>query len=214
VLLFGGINRIFVDGPVRDFFEERGILTKTSEISEFMCFLESEDIVRLGFSYGHTQPAEQASLPVLLTELLREEDKDTAIRAARGRLHIGFIEMLDRRWRRIAAESGLLFNPYVSFGEITGEGHKHISVNGYTEAPITVGRYAATVMSGAFDGFVNVGAFNCAPANAASAVIHSLCLRTDIPYAIIEADGDSITPSQLRQLETVAAQCQRRRHAA
>ncbi len=214
VLLFGGINRIFVDGPVRDFFEERGILTKTSEISEFMCFLESEDVVRLGFSYGYTQPAEQASLPVLLTELLREEDKDTAIRAARSRLHIGFIEMLDRRWRRIAAESGLLFNPYVSFGEITGEGHKHISVNGYTEAPITVGRYAATVMSGAFDGFVNVGAFNCAPANAASAVIHSLCLCTDIPYAIIEADGDSITPSQLRQLETVAAQCQRRRHAA
>jgi hypothetical protein len=37
VLLFGGVNRIFVNGPVKDFFEERGILTKTTEMSEFMC---------------------------------------------------------------------------------------------------------------------------------------------------------------------------------
>ena len=44
VLLLGGINRIFVDGPVRDFFEQRGILTKTTEMSEFICLLEAEDI--------------------------------------------------------------------------------------------------------------------------------------------------------------------------
>ncbi|MBI4877511.1 MAG: hypothetical protein HY822_23015 [Acidobacteria bacterium] len=214
VLLFGGINRIFVDGPVRDFFERRGILTKTTEISEFMCFLEFEDILRLGFAYGHTQPAEQSSLPVLLTELLREEDKETALRAARSRLHIGFIEMLDRRWRRIAAASGLLFSPFVSFADITGAGHRWISVNGYTEAPITVGRYASLLASGTFDGYVNIGAFNCAPANTASAVIHSLSLGTDLPYAIIEADGDTLTPCQFGQLETVAAQCRRRRGAA
>jgi predicted nucleotide-binding protein (sugar kinase/HSP70/actin superfamily) len=35
ILLLGGINRIFVDGPVKDFFEERGILTKTTEMSEW-----------------------------------------------------------------------------------------------------------------------------------------------------------------------------------
>ena len=122
--------------------------------------------------------------------------------------------MLDRRWRGIAAESGLPFNAYVCFGDVAGEGHQRISLNGYTEAPITAGRYAAMLGSGAFDGFVNVGAFNCAPANSASAVIHSPCLRTGTPYAIIEADGDSIAPSQLRQLETAAAQCRRRRHAA
>ena len=213
VLLFGGINRVFVDGPVRDFFEERGILTKTTEWSEFMCFVESEDIMRLGVSQGHLAPAAQCSLPVLLRELFQAEDKSAAVRAVRARIHIGYIEMVDRRWRRIAAESGLLFNPYVSFSDVQGEGHQRISLNGFTEAPMTVGRYAALLRSGGFDGYVNIGAFNCAPANSASAVIHSLSLRTDTPYAIIEADGNGITATQLGQLETVAAQCRRRRAA-
>ncbi len=57
VLLFGGINRVFVDGPVKDFFEQRGILAKTTEWSEFMCFIETENIVRLGFAQGHLAPA-------------------------------------------------------------------------------------------------------------------------------------------------------------
>jgi hypothetical protein len=119
--------------------------------------------------------------------------------------------MLDQRWRRMAAESGLLFSPYIPFRDIEREGHKRISLNGYTEAPITVGRYAAVLASGAFDGYVNIGAFNCAPANTASAVIHALSLQTDAPYAVIEADGDCITTGQMRQLETVAVQCHRRR---
>jgi hypothetical protein len=213
VLLFGGINRVFVDGPVRDFFEERGILTKTTEWSEFMCYVEGEDMMRLGFSEGHLAPAAQCSLPVLAQELFQAEDKSAAFRAVRARIHIGFIEMVDRRWRRIAAESGLLFNPYVSFSDVQDEGHKRISLNGFTEAPLTIGRYAALLRSGGFDGYVNIGAFNCAPANTASAVIHSLSLRTDTPYAIIEADGNGITTSQLGQLETVAAQCRLRRAA-
>jgi predicted nucleotide-binding protein (sugar kinase/HSP70/actin superfamily) len=213
VLLFGGVNRIFVDGPVRDFFEERRILTKTTEMSEFICFLQSEDIVRLGFSNGYLAPMEQCSMPVLLSELLSNGDRTAAMRALTARARIGFIEMLERRWRRIAAESGLLFSRYVAFGDIEREGHKRISLNGYTEAPITIGRYAALLAFGAFDGYVNIGAFNCAPANTASAVIHALSLHTDAPYAVIESDGGCITPGQLRQLETIAVQCRRRREA-
>jgi len=213
VLLLGGINRIFVDGPVRDFFEERGILTKTTEMSEFICYLQAEDIVRNGFSHGHLAPGDQGSMSVLLSELLSDEDRTVAKRALTGRVHIEFIEMLEQRWRRIAAESGLLFSPYVPFGDVEREGHKRISLNGYTEAPITVGRYAALLASGAFDGYVNIGAFNCAPASAASAVIHELSLTTDIPYAAIESDGDSITAGQLRQLEIVAVQSRRKREA-
>ena len=76
---------------------------------------------------------------------------------------------------------------------------------------MTIGRYAALLSSGAFDGYVNIGAFNCAPANTASAVIHALSLRSDTPYAVIESDGDCITTGQLRQLEMVAVQCRRRR---
>ena len=211
VLLFGGVNRIFVDGPVKDFFEERGILTKTTEMSEFICYLQAEDIVRLGFSNGHLAPVEQCSMPVLLSELLSAGDRTAAVRALTARARIGFVEMLDRRWRRIAGESGLLFSPYVPFGDVEREGHKRISLNGYTEAPLTIGRYATLLQAGAFDGYINIGAFNCAPANSASAVIHTLSLETDTPYALIESDGDSITAGQLRQLETVAVQCRRRR---
>ena len=126
---------------------------------------------------------------------------------------IGFIEILEQRWRRIAAESGLLFSPHVPFGDVEREGHRRISLNGFTEAPLTIGRYATLLATGAFDGYVNIGAFNCAPSNTASAVIHALSLRTDTPYAVIESDGDSITAGQLRQLETVAVQCRRGREA-
>jgi predicted nucleotide-binding protein (sugar kinase/HSP70/actin superfamily) len=211
VLLFGGLNRIFVDGPVKDFFEERGILTKTTEMSEFICFMQAEDIVRLGFSHGRLAPVDQCSMTALLSELISGADRPAAMRALSARIRIGFIEMLDRRWRRIAAGSGLLFSPYVAFGDVEREGHKRISMNGYTEAPMTIGRYATLLESGAFDGYVNIGAFNCAPANTASAVIHALSLRSDTPYAVIESDGDCITTGQLRQLEMVAVQCRRRR---
>jgi predicted CoA-substrate-specific enzyme activase len=213
VLLVGGVNRIFVDGAVKDFFEERGILTKTTEMSEFICFLQAEDIVRLGFSHGYLAPGEQCSMSTLLSELLSDSDRTAAMRAFSARVRIGFIEMLEQRWRRIAAESGLLFSSYVPFGDVEREGHKRISLNGYTEAPITVGRYAALLAAGAFDGYVNIGAFNCAPASTASAVIHALSLGTDTPYAVIECDGDSITAGQLRQLEIVAVQCRRRRES-
>lgn len=211
VLLFGGISRVFVNAPVTKFFEQRGILIKTTEWSEFMCVLASQEIVPLGFSEGHLEPDSQCSLPALLVDLLRPSERGAAARAVKARISITYVEKLDQRWRQIAAESRLLFSPYVNFEEVETEGHRRISVNGLTEAPFTIGRYAAMLASGAFDGYINIGVFNCAPANTASAVIQSLSLQTDIPYAIIEADGDSLTDNQLRQLETVAAQCRRRR---
>jgi len=103
--------------------------------------------------------------------MIRADDRTRAMRALTARMRIGFVEMLDQRWRAIAAGSGLLFSPYVRFGDVEQEGHRRVSINGYTEAPITIGRYATLLAAGAFDGYVNVGAFNCAPANTASAVI-------------------------------------------
>jgi predicted CoA-substrate-specific enzyme activase len=211
VLLFGGINRIYVDGPVREFFETRGILAKTVELSEFIMELEAEPAYRLGFARGRVSPASQRSTSAMVRELFSGKTRRDSRRALRAHFHVQFIEMLDKRWRRIMAGSGLLFNPHLPFAEIVALGHKHVSLNSFTEAPFTVGSYEAALKSGAFDGFVNVGAFNCAPANTASAVIHPFAMKSDSPYAIIEADGSGITASQLRQLETVAAQCQRRR---
>jgi hypothetical protein len=67
------------------------------------------------------------------------------------------------------------------------EGHRRVSLNDYTEAPITIGPYATLLAFGAFDRYVNIGASDCAPANAASAVIHPISLRIDTPQAIIES---------------------------
>ena len=167
--------------------------------------------LHVGLSRGHVEPRDQCSMSVLLSELISNGDRTAALRAITARMRIEFIDLVEQRWRRIAGESGLLFSPHVRLDDVEQEGHKRISLNGYTEAPITVGRYAALLESGAFDAYVNVGAFNCAPANAAAAVIHALCLRTDTPYVVIECDGDSLTTGQLRQLETIAIQCLRRR---
>jgi hypothetical protein len=111
------------------------------------------------------------------------------------------------------ARSGLLFAPHMPFHEMVPESHDKVSWNGLTEAPCTLGRYFTCLRENAFDGYVNVGSFSCAPANTATALIGALSSRSSAPYAAIEADGATITPSQVRQLETVAAQC-RNRHEA
>jgi predicted CoA-substrate-specific enzyme activase len=211
VLLFGGINRIFVDKPVREFFEKQGILTKTNDISEFLSLLEFEWIVHSGFAHGHIRPEEQYSVPTIIGDLIGSRYRSLSLRALRARIHCLAIEFFEKRWHRIMATSGLLFSPHIPFREVAREAQDMISWNSCTEAPCTLGRYFTSLAAGAFDGYINIGAFNCAPANSATAVINALSRRGSVPYAAIEADGTVVTPSQVRQLETVAAQCLRRR---
>jgi predicted CoA-substrate-specific enzyme activase len=207
VLLFGGINRIFVDKPIRKFFEDRGILAKTNDISEFISLLEFEWVVRPGFAHGHIRPEEHYSVSTILGDLIRGPARHVSLRTLRARMHCQVIEWLEKRWRRIMGRSGLLFAAHIPFRELAREGQEKVSWNGYTEAPCTVGRYFSCLHEGVFDGYVNIGAFNCTPANTATAVISALGTRSSVPYAVIEADGTTLTASQVRQLETVAAQC-------
>jgi hypothetical protein len=200
-----------VDKPVREFFEKRGILTKTTEISEFISFLEFEWINRSGFAHGHIRPEEQYSALTILGDLVSGPARSDAQRALRAFIHCRVTGFLEKRWRRVMARSGLLFSPHVPFLDMARNAQDKVSCNGLTEAPCTVGRYFASIRENVFDGYVNIGSFNCAPANSATAVINALSGQSDVPYAAIDADGTVITPGQLRQLETVAAQCLRRR---
>jgi predicted CoA-substrate-specific enzyme activase len=207
VLLFSGINRIFVDKPVAAFFAENGILAKTGDVGEFLCFYETEPVVRRGFALGKTSPDEQFAATTLLRGLIRNPTTQPRFQALRARLHVLAIEQLDRHWRRILARSGLVFGPDLHYRQLLRAGHDQVSINGWTEAPCTAGRYLLSLDHGDFDGFVNIGAFNCIPACNATAASHYRAVTSSRPYAVIEADGAGITASQLRQLEAVAAQC-------
>jgi predicted nucleotide-binding protein (sugar kinase/HSP70/actin superfamily) len=213
VLLFGGINRIFVDKPIQDFFARQKILAKTNDISEFLSLLEYEWMVRSGYAHGHLRPEEHFSVPVMIGDLIRGPRRALVLRALRARLHCGVIGWLEKRWRRIMAGSGLLFSSAVPFREMARQAQDKVSWNGWTEAPCTLGRYFSCLERKAFDGYVNVGAFNCTPANTATAVINACSRKAGAPYAAVEADGTVITPDQVRQLETLAAQCLRAREA-
>lgn len=206
VLLFSGINRIFTDKPIRDYLESQGILAKTADIGEFLCVYESEPVVRAGFAAGRVDPDDQFSVRSLLAGAIRPLAGRPALQAARASLHVAAIEYLDRRWRALLTPTGLVYAPRFRYRELLRAGHRAISCNSFTEAPFTVGRYLVSLEEGAFDGFVNVGAFNCLPASVATAATHSPAIRSDRPYAVIESDGATITASQRRQLEAVAAQ--------
>lgn len=211
VLLFSGINRIFVDKPVQSYFEQQGILSKTGDISEFLCFYETEVIVRRGFALGFLSPDEQFALKTLIKGVLKNPTQQPRFQAIRAALHILIIEALDHHWRSILTKSGLVFSPDIHYRKLIQTGHQQISINGWTEAPCTAGRYLTSLEEGVFDGYVNIGAFNCTPASNATAVTHDAAIKSGLPYAVIEADGASITSSQVRQLESIAAQCWERK---
>jgi hypothetical protein len=211
VFMFSGINRIFVDRPIREFFGERGILAKTGDVGEFLCFYESEPIVRRGFELGYMTPDEQFAPRALLAGALRNHSGRPRLETTRARAHVAVIELLDRHWRSVLACSELIFGPPIRYRQLMRAGHAAVSFNGWTEAPCTAGRYLASLEEGPYDGYVNIGAFNCVPASNATAVSHGAAAGSDLPYAVIESDGASITASQVRQLEAVAAQCWERK---
>ncbi|HTP30468.1 MAG TPA: acyl-CoA dehydratase activase [Anaeromyxobacteraceae bacterium] len=210
LLLFGGIHRMSVQDSIREFFEQRAILVKTNDISEFAFFVNFEWVMRSGLAHGQTRAERQLSLPVMVGNLIagRRPRSDTLL-ALRSRVNCTTIEWLAVRWRRLMERSGLLFAFHLPFQELAQQAQQRLSLNSYTEAPITVGRYFGSLRHGGYDGHLNVGAFNCAPANTSAAIIGALTRSDTTPYAAIESDGVVIGPSQARQLETLAAQCHR-----
>ena len=66
VLIFGGLNVMFVQYPVSEFFENRGIIPKVIDFTELNIFLVIEAFVRYGFMSGRVTPKEQfKTLPCL-----------------------------------------------------------------------------------------------------------------------------------------------------
>jgi hypothetical protein len=88
-------------------------------------------------------------------------------------------------------------------------GSSHASHIGFHETTVTAGRYKLSAQDAAYDGIINLGSFNCAPAMNSQAVIRPLANRIDVPYAAIDCEGPWISANQRRLLETVAVQARR-----
>jgi predicted CoA-substrate-specific enzyme activase len=205
ILIFGGLNLLFVHEPVTEYFLNHGIIPKLVDFNEGACWIESEDITRFGFKKGLTKPEDQfASSP-------RKKDGHGALAARKSKIGLLFIESLQKQYRNIMAKSGLLFDVHMPFSNLANTGHKYVSYNAFTESSTTVGRYLCSVESGLYDGLINLGSFNCQPAMNSQAIIRPLANKSDIAYAALDCEGPWISTNQRRLLESIAVQAKRMR---
>ncbi len=211
ILIFGGLNLMFDHYPIEEFFLQKGIITKVSDLAEAMTLLLSEKIIKFGLKKGLLTPKEQFDESLInFSELNRQEQKE-ATKAKRSKTMINFLDTQCKTYRRIMGKSRLLFDSYVEIDKLLEEGHKHASANSMTETPQIVGRFLYSIKEQIFDGLINLGTFNCQPAMNSQAIIRPLANKSEVPYAAIDCEGPWISSNQKRLLETIAVQAIRLR---
>ena len=203
VLIFGGLNLEFVHFPVTEYFINQGILPKTVDVAEGISWIESENLIRLGFKHGYQEPAEQFSAS------LRKKNKADAVKARVSRMGVQKIDAFQKKIREVMTPSGLLFDHHISYAEIITKAHPYVSNNGFTETAVTTGRYLCAIENGLYDGLINLGSFNCQPAMNSQAIIRVLASQYDTPYIAIDCEGPWLSANQQRLLETIAVQARR-----
>ncbi len=220
VLLFGGLNLQFVHYPMTAYFIEQGIIPKVVDATEGMLWLISETVLRYAYKLGRTSPESQFSIPRLMMSWVRSRirsmfwghgGRDEAAGALKTRIGMLIADRMIRRFRSIMSISGLMVDAHAPFVDLAVAGHRYATYNGFTETPVTAGRYVHAVKTGIYDGLINVGSFNCQPAMNAQAVIRPLANRDDMPYAAIDCEGPFLSANQRRLLEVVAVQARRRK---
>ena len=210
VLLFGGLNVMFIHYPITEFFAEEGIITKVVDLTEGIRWIESEYAVRYGFKRGLTVPSGQFNIASILLSLFHPKNNlKEASMALRARLHIAGIDSFMKRSREIAKASGLLYDVHIPFLDLVREGCRYVSHNGFCETPITIGRFICSIRTGVFDGLINVNSFNCQPAMNSQAILRRLANNSQIPFAAIDCEGPWISANQRKLLDTVAVQAKR-----
>ncbi len=210
VLLFGGANLAFLHYPITDYFLSQGIIPKLVDFTEFLFFLESEDITRYGFKIGQTQNGSQLDfMPLLLSMFNPKHSFWEGFQAVRCRIHVAALDRVLKYMRGVFEPSGLVYDTHIPFDTIYREGSKYVSANGFTETHLNTGRFAASAKLSPFDGIVNVGTFNCQPAMNTQSCARTIANEIDIPYASIDCEGPHISANQKRLLEAVSVQAKR-----
>jgi len=210
VLIFGGLNLLFVHHPVTEFFIAQGVIPKVVDLAEGMLWLQSESIIRFGFRSGFTDPEQQFNpMNMLYNALMKQKNISEAKAVFSDKGNMVFMDYYKKRYLNIMGKSGLMSDPFARYARLAAEGHRYISNNIFSETCTTTGRYVCAVEDGVFDGLINLGSFNCQPAMNSQAIIRPLSNTGDVPYAAIDVEGPWITTNHRRLLETIAVQARR-----
>ncbi len=210
VLIFGGLNLLFVHHPVTRYFIDQGIIPKVVDLAESLQWINSESIMRYGFKKGIINPAQQLNMkPIIFDALFKRKNKEEARNAFMRRVMMMISEIKKKQYRKIMDQSHLMFDPLTPFVRIASAGHKHVTYAAFTETSTTTGKYVCSVEDNVYDGLINLGSFNCQPAMNSRAVIRPLANTNDIPYAALDVEGPWITTNHQRLLETIAVQAKR-----
>ena len=210
VLLFGGLNVMFIHPPITEFFEERGIITKVVDFCEGLAWITSEYVTRYGVQRGLMVPKEQFNIRSTFLSFLNPKNYNkVAFNGFKSRLHLAGFDFFMKKYRKIVQKSGLLYDTHIPFIKLAETGHKYVSTNGFNETAITTGRFICSINDGVFDGLINVDSFNCQPAMNAQATLRPLANKADIPFAAVDCEGPWISANQKRLLDTIAVQAKR-----
>ncbi|MCP4135013.1 MAG: hypothetical protein GY754_28825 [bacterium] len=210
VLIFGGLNAMHTHFSISDYFLEQGIIPKVSDLGDFFNCLETEWVMRHAFKRGVLDFKKFYRVwPLLFSFFNPRNNVKESFTAIRARIHMLAMNILIKRYRKMAQESGLLYDSHISFCEMHASPQEYFESISYTETKVVVGKYLSTVKSGIFDALLNLSVFTCQPGMNAQAIIEPIAHEKDVPYAALVVDGPGITTNDRRLLETFVLQCKR-----
>ncbi|MBF0226445.1 MAG: hypothetical protein HQK76_13400 [Desulfobacterales bacterium] len=212
VLIFGGMAVVFIHHQISEYFLNEGVIPKVEEISLGLSFIQARYAVRYGIERGIIDPSEQLEIKNILFSMLNPKNNfQNAKKALHARINMFGIDYLIKRFRKIAAKSGLLFYTPIPLMKVAKHGNKIVSYSTDAETPLIAGYYDTVSKSKTFDGLVNASYFTCLPSMNAQGIIRSLASSSDIPFAGIDCDGPNISANHRRLLETVALRAKKMR---
>lgn len=208
VLILGGLNLLFCHYPAEEYFIQNGIIPKVVDISESTGWILSEWAVRLGYKRGIMDPKKQLGLISILAAFLKSNPSEV-YKSLQSKIRMRVADKKYETYRKIMGVTGLLFDDPPSFKSIVENSYKYVSHNGFTETSTITGRFVHALNKGSYDGMVNLGCFNCAPAMNSQAIIRPIANKSDVPYVAIDVEGPWLSTNQHRLLETIAVQAKR-----
>jgi len=213
VLISGHLDSMFVDYPVIEFLLNQDVIPLSSSAYEITPGFEMENLYKHYYRQGLLTLEEKQNEAFAIISSDQSNRTEESSEILRTLMLLFGAEAIIKNYREIMGKSGLVHDTAISMSDVSSEGDKYASINGFNATPLTVGKYILSIKAGIFDGIVGLGNFTCQPAMNAQAIIRSLAIKNDVPYTTLDCEGPWISANQKRLLETVAVQAKRIRKA-